>query len=205
MTIRAKFQSKCSICGGVVNIGDRVNWERGVKGVAHLNPQACSDAEKPKPAGPRATVDLKPVVDFLLSAQERGLKRPRLRVIDASLDTQAELELSLTGPKSRVPGSVAVKRDGEYLGVVRPTGETFSRAFDEKLVAHLLSVAVDPAKAAGEYAALTGQCSFCHSALTDAGSIEVGYGPVCAKRWGLPHVPAGTPDLTLRAVIEHTA
>jgi hypothetical protein len=203
MTISAKFQGKCTACGGIVNIGDRVMWTRGVKGVSHLDLQACSDALQPKPPAPTATVDLMPVVDFLKSAQERGLKRPRLRVLDS--DGESELQLSLTGPRSRVPGSVAVKRNEEYLGVVRPTGEAWGRSFDAALVAHLLGVATNPAKAAGSYAALTGKCSFCYSSLTDAGSIEVGYGPVCAKRWGLPHVPAGTPALNLRALIENPA
>lgn len=32
--------------------------------------------------------------------------------------------------------------------------------------------------------------------LTDAGSVEVGYGPVCASHWGLPHSPKGTPALS---------
>ena len=27
---------------------------------------------------------------------------------------------------------------------------------------------------------------------TDAGSVEVGYGPTCAKRWNLPHTPRGS-------------
>lgn len=39
-------------------------------------------------------------------------------------------------------------------------------------------------------AKLTGHCSFCQRELTDAGSLEVGYGPICADRWGLPHAPA---------------
>lgn len=40
------------------------------------------------------------------------------------------------------------------------------------------------------------RCSFCGLALTDEGSVEVGYGPVCAKRWGLPHQPHGVRVLT---------
>ena len=41
-----------------------------------------------------------------------------------------------------------------------------------------------------------GPLSFCALPLTDAGSVEVGYGPVCAKHWGLPHTPKGTPTVS---------
>ena len=55
-----------------------------------------------------------------------------------------------------------------------------------------VAVAADPAAAAKAYGALMGRCSFCDTAITDEGSVEVGYGPVCAKRFGLPHTPKGT-------------
>lgn len=42
------------------------------------------------------------------------------------------------------------------------------------------------AKEAASFGALTGRCVFCDRELTDERSIEVGYGPVCAERNGLP-------------------
>lgn len=52
--------------------------------------------------------------------------------------------------------------------------------------AAIAAIADDPFKAAAEYGKLTGACSFCGRELTDARSTEVGYGPVCAKKYGRP-------------------
>jgi len=65
----------------------------------------------------------------------------------------------------------------------------------ELWILHLLKVAADPARAAREYAALMGACSFCGLPLTDAGSVRVGYGPICAGNWGLPWTREGVPVL----------
>ncbi len=54
------------------------------------------------------------------------------------------------------------------------------------IVAALRAIALDPAKAAQAYGTLTGQCCFCSRDLTDARSIDKGYGPVCADHFGLP-------------------
>ena len=48
----------------------------------------------------------------------------------------------------------------------------------------------DPIKAAREYGQKTGECCFCGRFLCDdseGGSVTVGYGPKCAKRFGLQH------------------
>lgn len=47
-------------------------------------------------------------------------------------------------------------------------------------------VAEDPINTAIKYGKLTGCCCFCNSGLEDERSVSMGYGPVCAKNWGLP-------------------
>lgn len=42
------------------------------------------------------------------------------------------------------------------------------------------------AEEAAKFGHLTGTCVFCGRGLTDERSVEVGYGPVCAEREGLP-------------------
>lgn len=140
---------------------------------------------------PTTVMDLKPIIDFLTATKERGLNRPKLRVLDVDGETELKLGLTLKG---REPGSIAITRGDEYAGVVRPNGDCFGR-IDEELREHLLKVAAEPAAEAKRYAVLMGRCSFCGARLQDAGSVEVGYGPVCAKNWGLPHKPKGTPKL----------
>jgi len=43
----------------------------------------------------------------------------------------------------------------------------------------------DPEKVVSEYGNLSGNCFACHKQLTDDRSIRVGYGKVCAKKFGL--------------------
>ena len=51
----------------------------------------------------------------------------------------------------------------------------------------LAQLATQPAQLAAKHGKLTGHCCFCNSELSDEKSTAVGYCPVCAKRWGLPH------------------
>lgn len=164
--------------------GDRKLW--------HV-PAAVYDAAValvPQPAAKapaaRQTVDLSPVVAFLTKAKDAGLKFPKVRFTGG-------LELSLASERAAVPGSVTVVIDGEWKGRVTQSGEAqgYRLTGDAALLQRLLDIAADPAKAAKLYAQQTGSCTFCQRELTDAGSIEVGYGPICADRYGLPHTAKG--------------
>lgn len=102
--------------------------------------------------------------------------------------------LSLAGAKSKTPGVVNVT-DGEkfgfnkYYGKVDKEGEFKPgfKQFDEsgKVVGILSALAANPIKVAKEYGSLTGYCCFCNKALTDEQSVAAGFGPVCAKNFGL--------------------
>lgn len=197
MIITSKFDGRCKSCGGSIKVGDRVNWERGVAGVTHALAMTCEAVRAAvtiaKPVTP-VQIDGSPIVKFLLAAQERGLKYPKARFL--APDRKSELRLSVAGETSKFPGSVQVKLDGIWLGRIEPSGYVAGRLVNESaILATLATVAADPAKAAKEYGAVMGRCSFCDKSLTDEGSVEVGYGPVCARKYGLPHKPKGTKEL----------
>lgn len=192
--MRAKYPGRCVRCNIDFPIDTEITWKRGV-GAAHATEEQCRAAivsrAVVKETPPK--VDLKPIVEFLYAARDRGLKRPKLRVL--SLDEKTELAISITRGGA-APGSLAVTEGGRFIGCVRPNGTaTGELAKNADYREHLLTVAHDPIRAAKEYAALKCACSFCGQQLTDAGSVEVGYGPICAKHWGLPHRPKGTPNL----------
>ena len=76
--------------------------------------------------------------------------------------------------------------DNEFYGYIkngewRPTGRASAevvsavRVFDE-----------DPAKAAKLSGQATGECCFCGRFLETNESVNAGYGPICADRYGLP-------------------
>lgn len=198
-TMLSRFPGKCSTCGCSFPAGTSIiftAFDDGSKRTVHSDYVMCQELKAKREAEPAVLgvkLVLDPIVTFIKAAQTRGLKSPKLRVLDA--DGQTELEVSLT-KGGKAPGSVCVTRGGEFIGCVRPDG-SLSHGLPERadIQDRLVVVARDPATAAKEYAALMGRCSFCGLELTDAGSVEVGYGPVCAKHWGLPHKPKGTPQL----------
>jgi len=120
-------------------------------------------------------------------AKEKQLKKPAIRL--ANEDGQ-HLHLSLAGVASKNAGFVYVKAnsgfEAAYYGKISPEGKFFQVASCPASVEPLLkSFAADPEGIATKYGRLTGACCFCGRKLTDARSTEVGYGPVCADKFGL--------------------
>lgn len=202
MLITSKFTSTCKTCKGLVTIGQRVNWERGVSGVTHASAAECQAAAaavvaapKPEPVKQNAA----PIAAFLLAATQpktpkgKGLKFPKVTFFGP--ERNGELKLSLAGAASKNPGAVFVKLNGEYLGSIAADGTVRGALAKRTDVLSLIDTfAADPATHAAAYGKLSGCCSFCLAKLSDdrdGSSVEVGYGPVCAKNYGLPHAPKG--------------
>jgi hypothetical protein len=194
MTIRSKFNGRCRACGGAILAGTEIEWTRD-GGARHRTFEECQAARTTRATGPApVTANAAPIAGFIRAARDRGLKFPKARFL--APDGRSELLLSLATDASRNPGAVYVKLQGEYIGLIATTGEVRGRLADRRdILATLATVAENPAAAAKAYGALNACCSFCNLPLTDAGSVAVGYGPVCADHWGLPHAPAGTPAL----------
>jgi hypothetical protein len=116
----------------------------------------------------------KPHPDPILAAQGK-------QVVDV------EFRVSQAPATGKNPGSLYVKRAGEYQGKIARDG-TFSAARDAHpgMVDALQAFAADPARAALAYGQATSNCCFCARELTDQRSVDAGYGPICASRFGLP-------------------
>jgi hypothetical protein len=130
----------------------------------------------------------------MLQTASKHLKHPKIRMKDAEGNPVA---VSLSGPKSKTPGYVQVTDGGPFknnvwYGRVSPSGvweQTKSEYVKSKLVsvkALLVALSEKPAETASAYGKLTGRCCFCNGGLSDPRSAQVGYGPVCAKHYGLP-------------------
>ena len=204
----AKFPGTCSSCQRRFDAGTTILYNSDTRKAAHADAATCrAAAATPAPAPrPTVTADGKPIADFLLAAKARGLKWPKVSFL-APDGVGQEITLSVAGDQSKVPGSIQVKLDGEWVGRIEPDGKVVGRqlADSASLLTELAVIASDPAAAAKRYGMATGNCSFCAAKLTDAGSIEVGYGPVCARRWGLPHKHIGTPTMSAVPVVEAPA
>jgi hypothetical protein len=107
----------------------------------------------------------------------------------------ASLRINVAGERAKVPGSLTVldaDKNGnnrrDWLGRILTDG-TFEPGFKgngPSVIKRLREFAADPAKVAGEDGRLHGRCSFCRLPLKDERSTAVGYGPICAKHFGLP-------------------
>lgn len=142
-----------------------------------------------RPAAPAANLpSMTELVRMLDRAAAAGKRWPRIVVQDVAGRTVA---FARTGTMSREPGSVSIT-DGRAWGqsvyygsigrdgVVRP-----SRRYDE--VATIVErVAAEPIRFLAQNGVATGQCCFCARPLSTRESRSVGYGPICAEKFGLP-------------------
>jgi hypothetical protein len=118
----------------------------------------------------------------MLNAAKAHLKRPRI--------VMRGLQIREAG--TRYPGSyyVTARHGAEYWGRIDPNGRYMpARSLPgdaTPILAQLRELAADPVKAAARYGRETGECCFCARQLTDPRSTQVGYGPICAARFGLP-------------------
>ncbi len=142
-----------------------------------------------KPAEPIQTgIQLAGILSLLSLAKNPKLKNPSI-TFELSGRT---VELSLAGARAKRPGTINVTDGGPYgsnvwYGRINHSGAFEpSRSADAPIVEILTSFNADPAKYAAEYGRKTGRCCFCNLLLTDGRSTSVGYGPTCAKHYGMP-------------------
>jgi hypothetical protein len=164
------------------------------------------EASQPAKAAPVAVGSMSDVV-ALFDRVSKHLKRPAvvLRLQDAE-----EIRVSRYGAGSKYNGQIKVASatifdDGNYgpqgrwYGTIATDGTySASRKAAEKtasIAALLTAFAADPAKVAAEHGKLMGRCCFCNRSLSDEDSTGVGYGPVCAKRYGLPYGAAARVEI----------
>ena len=106
----------------------------------------------------------------------------------------SDLKISRATNKSRHRGQLFLS-NGEwgneniYFGRIDTNGDLYlssnGKEVKDELTDLLTRLVNDPEKVASEYGKLTGNCFACHKQLTDDRSIEVGYGKVCANKFGL--------------------
>ena len=88
-------------------------------------------------------------------------------------------------------GYIAITLNGEYVGKL-PAADKNIILYDSPLFNHneLMSELEAFMKRPISESALQGKeygrCCFCNRELDNEGSIQHGYGPICAEKWGLP-------------------
>ena len=135
-----------------------------------------------------------PVNGSALSALfERAASRLKFPKVRFSLP-EGTLVLKRAGAASRYHGSILITDEASYpnnrfYGRVEGNAFTPGRDCQSWILEALRAFGDNPAEYASAYGRKTGSCCFCHKALTDPASLAVGYGPVCADHYGIPHGP----------------
>lgn len=139
----------------------------------------------PQPSQTLPEVNLPAIAGLFAQALDAGAKRVVIRALDRNkqqitlrLNKRRRINITGEGPYDTRPfyGSLGVDR-----GDFRPGAQ-----FNEDVVQALAALEANPAGIASEYGRLTGNCCFCGLELSDARSVTVGYGPICADKFGLP-------------------
>jgi hypothetical protein len=141
---------------------------------------------------PPTTVKVGGVVALLAKAKASGLKHPKLWL---RINERTPLRITVAGGKSKSPGYLMLTDgqgfgNGLYFGKISPDGELVmgqdGYAVRPALEQLLRRLADTPAEVAAEFGRITGHCCFCSLTLSDERSVSVGYGPICAEKWGVP-------------------
>lgn len=133
------------------------------------------------------------IFDLFAKAKENGLKWPK---ITFEFDEVGTVQLSQSGKNAKCPGTINMT-DGmpygsnRWYGRINTDGEImFSPAAGDgtRLVIgrFMQKLADSPSATVAAYGRKSGHCCFCHKTLTTDASLAHGYGPVCAKNFGLP-------------------
>lgn len=147
------------------------------------------DRAEGREAPPVAVGDVAPLLALFARARAAGLRHPKIRLATAD---GLPVVLALAGERAKVPGSITVTdgggfEAGRYFGRVLTSGALDrGRDCSPAVVKVLTDLAADPAGTAAIHGRREGWCCFCARGLVDGRSVAVGYGPVCAEKFGLP-------------------
>lgn len=133
------------------------------------------------------TVDATRIIELFEEAK-KSRKYPKVVAANDAIT----LRFTMAGERAGFPGSInLIDNDTrEWLGRIHTNGNVqFTRRADAETVRRATSLvrdfAQDPVAVARRSGHITGECCFCSKGLTDDRSRHAGYGPVCAKRFGL--------------------
>lgn len=83
-------------------------------------------------------------------------------------------------------GYIAIKVDGEYVGKLMSAGAQIILYSAKELLDEIDTLLSNPITESALQGREYGRCCFCNRELDNEGSIQHGYGPICAEKWGLP-------------------
>lgn len=138
---------------------------------------ATTEIRNTEKAEKSGTVDMTAIEKMFETAVGNGLKRPKF--------VAEGLKISLAPATGANAGALYIVRDDVYQGKVKGGEFMAVSSAQADTVNILIEIAKNPSESARMYGKRTGMCCCCSRELTDSISIEMGIGPICAKKWQL--------------------
>ena len=125
------------------------------------------------------------VVHLLETARSNGLKFPKITVPATNGDFYV---FSLAGEKSKYNGNLTVKRnwDETWCSILRDGTLYRQKSMTEVDTGTIQDLLKGFTAVCVTSGLVTGRCVFCYKEITDSNSKKRGYGPICARNYGLP-------------------
>ena len=79
-----------------------------------------------------------------------------------------------------------MRHEDVYVGKIMDGKFMPTNRCDASVSDKLMAIAKDPRGEAVGHGHLHGNCSMCRKRLSDPRSMKVGYGEICADKWGFP-------------------
>lgn len=161
------------------NLSDKqMHW------VDTLTQRATAPKAEPQAA---VTVDVQRIQELFDQASQK-LRRIKVRL---QCSEGCPVVFTRAGQQSKYAGQILLTDgrpfgENKFYGRIDVDGKFYpTRHASTSIVSLVTEFAAEPEAVAGKYGRLTGGCCFCALPLKDQRSLDVGYGPICADRFGL--------------------
>lgn len=133
--------------------------------------------------------DIFTVFHTMLNKAGEKLQAPKIRLLSVEGGGE-EIKLYLASLRTTLEGYVIIYGDVGFLGKIDKSGVFYPNVVKGAttpnwLIPTLKAFAENPQQQSKRYGALTGRCCFCYLSLSNTKSVNLGFGPVCGKRYGL--------------------
>lgn len=151
--------------------------------VEELIRRAVSPA--PAPTEEKLDGECVKIFEMFQKAKEK-LKYPKINLTRGDV----AIKFTMAGPTAKFPGTINIidQHNENWYGRIHADGVwgmSRNAVSADGVKALVRDFAKNPQELADELGKLAGHCCFCNSELTHETSTGLGYGPTCAKNWGL--------------------
>lgn len=148
----------------------------------------ATDAITPKAARASESIDLSAIIAMMDKAADAQKRAPRIVLAHG----EDRVVLSRATDRSKAPGSVNITDGGAFgdnvwYGRIARDGTVQPSQHYSKVLPLIAALALAPEHVAGQHGVATGTCCFCARPLSDKRSRSVGYGPICAQKYGMTY------------------